>query len=67
MNSSSVAPTAVRPRSASRSSWRRRIWRGEATTGEPSAHFRSAMHSAVPSCQGTRRSVSKSGFISKSP
>ena len=30
MNSSSVPALARRPRSASRSSWRRRIWRGEA-------------------------------------
>jgi hypothetical protein len=67
MNSSSVAATAVQPRSASRSSWRRRIWRGEAATGLSSCHSRSAMHIAVPGCHGTSRSVSKSGFISKSP
>ena len=36
MNSSSVAAFASSPRSARRSSWRRRIWRGEATTGLPS-------------------------------
>ena len=38
MNSSSVAANAVQPRSASRSSWRRRIWRGEAATAESSCH-----------------------------
>ena len=48
------AARAVQPRSASRSSWRRRIWRGEATTGAPSSHCRSARHSAVPACQGDR-------------
>ena len=40
---------ASSPRSASRSSWRRRICRGEATTGEPSSQPRSARISAVPS------------------
>ena len=36
MNSSSVPALAVQPRSARRSSWRRRTWRGEATTSLPS-------------------------------
>ncbi len=67
MNSSSVAASAFQPRSASRSSWPRRIWRGEATTGESSCHTRSAMHIAVPSCHGTGRSVERSGRITKSP
>ena len=67
MNSSSVPAYASSPRSASRSIWRRRIWRGEATTGLWSGHARSASTSAVPSCHGTRISVSMSGFISKSP
>ena len=44
-----------------------RICRGEATTGEPSCHWRSAMHIAVPGVHGTGRSVARSGFISKSP
>ena len=48
MNSSSVAACASQPRSASRASWRRRIWRGDATTSESSSHVRSAMHRAVP-------------------
>ena len=52
MNSSSVPAKASRPRSARRSSCARRIWRGEATTGESSAHARSARHSAVPSFHG---------------
>ena len=56
-NSSSVAPTAVQPRSRRRSSCRRRIWRGEATTGLPSPHCRSTRHIAVAGCQGTGRSV----------
>ena len=38
MNSSSVPAKAGSPRSSSRASWRRRIWRGEATTSEPSSH-----------------------------
>ena len=67
MNSSSVPAFATQPRSASRSSWRRRIWRGEATTSEPSSHFTSAMQSAVAGCHGIGRSVSKSGTITKSP
>ena len=67
MNSSSVPALAVSPRSASRASWRRRIWRGEATTSLPSSHWRSAITSTVAGCQGIGRSVSKSGFISKSP
>ena len=36
MNSSSVPALALQPRSARRASWRRRIWRGEATTSLPS-------------------------------
>ena len=40
------------PRSASRSSWRRRIWRGLATTGSPPCHCRSAMTSTVAGCHG---------------
>ncbi len=67
MNSSSVPAAATQPRSASRAIWRRRIWRGEATTSEPSSHSRSAMQSAVPGCQGIRRSVSRSGRMTKSP
>ena len=67
MNSSSVAASAVQPRSASRASWRRRIWRGEATTSEPSCQAMSAMHIAVASCHGTIRSVSRSGLSTKSP
>ena len=67
MNSSSVAASADQPRSASRSSWARRICRGEATTGDSSCHRRSAMHIAVFSCHGTGRSVSTCGFITKSP
>ena len=47
MNSSSVPAVAIQPRSASRSSWRRRIWRGEATTSRPSSQPRSAISSAV--------------------
>jgi hypothetical protein len=35
MNSSSVAPTAVSPRSASRSSWPRRIWRDDRSAVAP--------------------------------
>ena len=45
----------------------RRIWRGEAATSAPSSQARSAITSAVPSCQGTSRSVSRSGRITKSP
>ena len=67
MNSSSVAARAFQPRSVSRSSCAFRICRGEATTGEWSCQCRSAMHIAVPGVQLTGRSVSKSGFISKSP
>ena len=67
MNSSSVAALALKPRSARRASWRRRICRGEATTSRPSSHCRSAITIAVPGSQGTGRSVSRSGFISKSP
>ena len=67
MNSSSVPAYAFQPRSASRSSWRRRIWRGEATTGPPSSQSMSARHIAVPSCQGTWRNVAKSGMRWKSP
>ena len=61
MNSSSVPALALQPRSASRASWRRRIWRGEATTSVPSSHATSARHIAVPSCQGTGRSVVEVG------
>src|SRR5829696_6441494 len=60
-NSSSVPTKASRPRSERRSSWLRRIWRGEATTGEPSSQTRSHVTSAVPSCQGTYLKVSRSG------
>ena len=67
MNSSSVPAVALQPRSASRASWRRRIWRGEATTSDPSSQPRSAITSTVPSCHGTGRRVSMSGFITKSP
>ena len=67
MNSSSVPAVALQPRSASRASWRRRIWRGDATTSEPSSQARSAITSTVPSCHGIGRSVSMSGFITKSP
>ena len=67
MNSSSEPMFAVHPRSASRSSWRRRIWRGEAATGRPSCHSRSATTIAVRSSQGTRRSVAMSGLKTKSP
>ncbi len=61
MNSSSVPALALQPRSARRASWRRRIWRGEATTSAPSSHATSARHITVPSCQGTGRSVPRSG------
>ncbi len=67
MNSSSVPAVALQPRSASRPSWRRRIWRGEASTSEPSSQARSAISITVPSCHGTGRSVSMSGTITKSP
>ena len=43
---------AVQPRSASRSSWRRRICRGDGATGVPSCHSRSQSTSAVPSSHG---------------
>jgi hypothetical protein len=49
------APAAL----ARRSSWRRRICRGEATTSLPSAHTTSAMTSTVASFHGVGRSVSK--------
>ena len=67
MNSSSVPALAVHPRSPRRAIWRRRIWRGEATTSLPSSHWTSARHSTVPSCQGTSRSVERSGRMTKSP
>jgi hypothetical protein len=67
MNSSSVPTSATIPASASRASWARRTWRGEATTGEPSAHATSACTIALPSCHGIRRNVSRSGAITKSP
>ena len=67
MNSSSVPALALQPRSARRASWRRRIWRGEATTSLPSSQATSARQIAVPSCQGTGRSVSRSGTSSMSP
>ena len=67
MNSSSVAALALKPRSSSRRSCRRRIWRGEATTSLPSGQRRSAITIAVPGSHGTGRSVSRSGTISKSP
>ena len=67
MNSSSVPALAVNPVSFSRASWRRRIWRGEATTSRPSSHSRSAISITVPGCHGTGQSVSRSGFIWKSP
>lgn len=40
---------------------------GAATTGEPSFQARSAISMAVPSFQGTRRSVDRSGCMAKSP
>ncbi len=67
MNSSSVPALALQPRSASRASWRRRICRGDATTSVPSSHATSARQMAVPSCQGTVRSVAMSGTSSMSP
>ena len=67
MNSSSVPAFALQPRSASRASWRRRIWRGEATTSLPSSHATSDRQITVPSCHGTGRSVSRSGTSIMSP
>ena len=55
MNSSSVPVSRVQPRSASRSTWRWRIWRGETATGSPSTVSTSAKTMAVFSCQGTSR------------
>src|ERR1019366_79367 len=54
------------PGSPSRASWRLRIWRGEATTSEPSSQATSARHITVPSCHGTGRSMSRSGTSSMS-
>ena len=51
-NSSSVALQTRSPRSAARSSWRRRICRGDTSTGVPSSSVRSQMTRAVPSSQG---------------
>jgi hypothetical protein len=67
MNSSSVPAKACHPRSVRRPSWRRRIWRGDATTSLPSSHTTSAMSIAVPAFHGTTRSVSRSGLRTKSP
>ncbi len=58
---------ATRPRSASRSSWRRRICRGDGATGRPSCHWMSQTTSAVFSSHGMRRSVAMSGWKTKSP
>ena len=57
----------MKPISAARSYWAIRIWRGEATTGEPSWLTTSQRTSAVRSSQGTARSVDMSGEIPKSP
>ena len=67
MNSSSVAAIAPIFRSASRSSWPRRMLRGAGTTGLPSCQPRSAITSAVPGSHGSSRSVVKSGVITMSP
>ena len=67
MNSSSVPANAPMPRSASRSSWARRMLRGACVTGLPSVQDRSAMTSAVPGSHGSSRSVEKSGVITMSP
>ena len=67
MNSSSVPTKATMSRSASRAVCRWRIWRGDATTSLPSSQTRSAYRNAVPSCQGSSRSVEKSGCMTKSP
>ena len=67
MNSSSVPTYAFMPASDSRLSCLRRICRGEATTSEPSSQPRSARSATVPGCHGTRRSVARSGVMTKSP
>ena len=64
------SPVVASPRQILRRQIERLAERGMeafAATGAPSPHCRSATHSAVPSCHGTSRSVSRSGFISKSP
>ena len=43
------------------------MYRGEAATGVPSNHVRSASTSAVAGCQGASRSVVRSGAMAKSP
>jgi len=40
---------------------------GDATTGEPSSQWTSAITSAVPGCHGTDRNVDRSGSSAKSP
>ena len=57
-NSSSVALQIRRPRSAARSSWRRRIRRGDTSMGAPCSSVRSQMTKAVPGCHGISRAVS---------
>jgi hypothetical protein len=62
-----VPVIARQPCSASRSDCARRTCRGAGVTGRSSSVVRSHSTRTVPSCQGTRRSVDRSGFITKSP
>ena len=68
MNSSSVPALALSPRSARRASWRRRIWRGEATTSRAVVPLQVGhQHHRRPRATAPAAASSRSGTISKSP